>query len=83
MVLRGTEPDDRRKVCICLSPRGAAALAEARPIAEALNERSLEGLSDDDRRVFVRGLQLMLYNLRPDAANAMRRILGAPPVGYS
>lgn len=80
LVARRTEPDDRRKVRISLSPAGETALAEARPIVDAINARSLEGLSDEERRVMLRGMQLILYNLRPDETNEMRRILGAPPV---
>jgi len=82
LVVRKSEPEDRRKVRIALSPRGLAVLAEARPIVEAVNARSLESLTDDDRRTFLRVLQQMMFNLRPDEANEMRRILGAPPLPY-
>lgn len=80
LVTRKTEPDDRRKVRIALSPRGEAALAAAVPIAGAVNGRSLDGLSDDDRRAFVHCLERMLFNLQPDETNARRRILGSPPI---
>lgn len=80
LVVRRTEPDDRRKVRISLSPAGAAALVEAQPIVDAVNALSLEGLSDEERRVMLHGMQLMMYNLRPDETNEMRRILGVPPV---
>ncbi len=80
LVVRRTEPDDRRKVRIFLSPEGEAALVEAGPIVSAVNDRSLERLTDDDRRGFVHCLEQMMFSLRPDETNERRRILGSPPL---
>lgn len=80
LVTRKTEPDDRRKVRICLSPAGEAALAGAIPIVGAVNDRSLDGLSEEDRRAFVHALERMMFNLQPRETNARRRILGSQPL---
>ena len=59
LVLRATDPADRRSSLVSISPAGAALLAELRTRKDAFLSERLESLSEEDRATLARAAELL------------------------
>lgn len=65
---REAHPDDRRARIIVASDKARSTAPGVKAIAEALSAQALEGLTDDERRIFLSALRQVATNL--DRMNA-------------
>jgi DNA-binding MarR family transcriptional regulator len=59
LLTRVTHGEDRRRICLGITPRGARQLAEAYRHAESFFARTLEGLSSEERARLETALRLL------------------------
>ena len=59
LLVRETDPDDRRRVSLTLTPRGQSVLKETRSATQAALAESLAVLSEQERAEMVHALQVL------------------------
>jgi len=74
LVVRETPPEDRRQVLLRVTSDGRATNLQALRAVFRVNRRALDGLEEEDQRLFARMQQTMLSNLVSDDA-LLRRLV--------
>ena len=63
LITRSVDPSDRRAKVIASTPAAERTFAEARPVALAVYEHTVEGLSEEERKVVDKLMRRMRANL--------------------
>lgn len=63
LIVRETDPEDRRRTYISLNAKGKAKFAEVEPVVQEIREESWLGLDEQDYDNFVRILNRVFKNL--------------------
>lgn len=69
-IVRRKKPDNRKNSYVFLTPKGAALKAKLVPLAEAVNEAAVRGVSPEHIAVTRQTLLAMIRNLARDEADA-------------
>ena len=72
-VTREQRPDSRKKVYVCLTPKGRALKADLVPLAEDVNKVAVAGVSAEDIATTRRTLLVMIENLAHDEIEQARQ----------
>lgn len=72
-VTREQRPDSRKKVYVCLTPKGRALKSVLVPLAEEVNEVAVAGVSQEDIAITRRTLLVMIENLARDELDQVRQ----------
>jgi MarR family transcriptional regulator, transcriptional regulator for hemolysin len=63
LIARKSDPTDARARLVALTPRAKSVLASVKEAMAAVVEEAMAGISETDRNVLVRALQLVVRNL--------------------
>jgi DNA-binding MarR family transcriptional regulator len=78
-IITRRKPDgNKRTLQVFLTPKGWALRDRLEPMARDLNERSLQGLNDEDERILRKGLLAIIRNLEEDEEEAARQGIKMP-----
>ncbi|WP_256749778.1 MarR family winged helix-turn-helix transcriptional regulator [Mesorhizobium sp. Mes31] len=71
---RRSDATDRRVRMIFLTPKASEAYALIKSLAGEVYEESLTGVSSEDRRVLIMGLEAMVQNLADDETPSIEKL---------